>query len=150
MSNSTTLIRRLFLEPKPTYSIAEAAELLGMPMRDVHGWIEAGEIEPLETVEGVVLPWSEVVVFGMELWSQEAVEAALDEDLAQAIPELLRLTALEVHIPRLEVLTLERVAIRDGRSVDAVLAKELLDLVSANSEWLAGEIPGFVEAMGWP
>jgi hypothetical protein len=27
-------------------------------------------------------------------------------------------------------------------SVDAVLAKELLDLVSANSEWLASEIPG--------
>ena len=78
------------------------------------------------------------------------MEAALGEDLAQAIPELLRLTALEVHIPRLEVLTLERLAARDGKSVDAVLAKELLDLVSANSEWLAGEISGFVEAMSWP
>lgn len=150
MSNTATLIRRLFLEPKPAYSIAEAADLLGMPAREVRGWIEAGEIEPLETVDGVVLPWSEVSSFGMELWSQETVEAALDKDLAQAIPELLRLTALEVHIPRLEVLTLERLAARDGKSVDAVLARELLDLVSANSEWLAAEIPGFVEAMAWP
>src|SRR6184192_1603181 len=150
MSNTATLIRRLFLEPRPTYSIAEAADLLGMPAREVRGWIEAGEIEPLETVHGVVLPWSEVVVFGMELWSQETVEAALGDDLAQAIPELLRLTALEVHIPRLEVLTLERLAARDGKSVDTVLAKELLDLVSANSEWLATQIPGFVEAIGWP
>jgi hypothetical protein len=150
MSNTATLIRRLFLEPKPKYSIAEAADLLGTPARELHGWIEAGEIEPLETTEGVVLPWSEVAAFGMELWSQEAVEAALGEDLAQAIPELLRLTALEVHIPRFEVLTLERLAARDGKSVDAVLAEELLDLVSANSEWLAAEIPGFVEAMGWP
>jgi hypothetical protein len=145
-----TPIRRLFLEPRPTYSIAEAADLLGMLAREVHGWIEAGEIEPLETVHGVVLPWSEVVVFGMELWSQETVEAALGEDLAQAIPELLRLTALEVHIPRLEVLTLEHLAARDGKSVDAVLTKELFDLVSANSERLASEIPGFVEAMAWP
>ncbi len=150
MSNTTTLIRRLFLEPRPTYSVAEAADRLGMPARELRGWIEAGEIEPMETGEGLVLPWSEVVVFGMELWSQEAIEAALGEDLAQAIPELLRLTALEVHIPRLEVLTLERLAARDGKSVDAVLTKELLDLVSANSEWLASEIPGFVEAMAWP
>jgi endonuclease/exonuclease/phosphatase (EEP) superfamily protein YafD len=150
MSNAATLIRRLFLEPRPTYSIAETADLLGMPARDVRGWIEAGEIEPLDTVHGVVLPWSEVVVFGMELWSQETVEAALGEDLAQAIPELLRLTALEVRIPRLEVLTLEHLAARDGKSVDAVLTKELLDLVSANFERLASEIPGFVEAMGWP
>jgi hypothetical protein len=150
MCNTATLIRRLFLKPKPAYSIAEAADLLGMPAREVRGWIEAGEIEPLETVDGVVLQWSEVAAFAMELWSQEAVEAALGEDLAQAIPELLRLTALEVHIPRLEVLTLQRLAARDGKSVDAVLAKELLDLVSANSAWLASEIPGFVEAMSWP
>ena len=73
MSNTATLIRRLFLEPRPKYSIAEAADLLGMPAREVRGWIDAGEIEPLETGEGPVLPWSEVVVFGMELWSQEAI-----------------------------------------------------------------------------
>jgi excisionase family DNA binding protein len=67
MSNTATLIRRLFLEPKPKYSIDEAADLLGISARELQGWIEAGEIEPLETVDGVVLPWSEVAAFGMEL-----------------------------------------------------------------------------------
>jgi hypothetical protein len=49
-----------------------------------------------------------------------------------------------------EVVALERVAARDGRSVDAVLARELLDFVSAQSEWLRTEIPGFTEALAWP
>ncbi len=147
---SSATIRRLFLEPRPTYSIADVATLLGMTRRDVRGWMEAGELEGVETPEGIVLPWGEVVSFGMDFWSQEIVEEALGAELAEAIPELLRLAKLEVRIPRLEVVALERLAARDGKSVDAVLARELLDLVSAHSEWLANEIPGFAEALAWP
>jgi hypothetical protein len=55
-----------------------------------------------------------------------------------------------VRIPRLEILALERLADRDGKSVDAVLARELLDVVSANSEYLATAIPGFTAALWWP
>jgi hypothetical protein len=50
--------------------------------------------------------------------------------VAEAIPELLRLCDLEVRIPRMEVVALEKLAARDGKSVDAVLAAELRDLVS--------------------
>ena len=50
----------------------------------------------------------------------------------------------------MEVLALEQVAARDGQSVDAVIARELLDLVSAESEWLQGKIAGFTEALAWP
>jgi hypothetical protein len=35
----------------------------------------------------------------MDFWSQEAVEEALGTELAEASPELLRLTDLEVRIP---------------------------------------------------
>jgi hypothetical protein len=62
--------------------------------------------------------------------------------VAEAIPELLRLTDLEVGIPRMEVVALEPVAARDGKGVDTVLARELLDFVSANSRWLKREVPG--------
>ena len=86
----------------------------------------------------------------MGFWSQESIESALGADLAGAIPELLRLADLEVRIPRLEILALEHLADRDGTSVDAVLARELLDLVSANSEYLAIAIPGFIAAIRWP
>jgi hypothetical protein len=83
-------------------------------------------------------------------WPQESIESALGADLADAIPELLRLAYLEVRIPRLEILALECLADRDGKSVDAVLARELLDVVSTHSEYLATAIPGFTAALRWP
>ena len=143
-------IRSLFLQPSATYSIAAAAALLGMDWRDVRSWIESGELEGVETDEGLVLPWAELVSFGMELWSQEVVEEALGSDVAAVIPELLRLTDLEVRIPRMEVVALERLAAVDGKSVSAVLARELRDLVSVHSAWLSREVPGFAAAFAWP
>jgi len=145
-----TSIRRLFLEPKPSYPLADAAKLLGMKVKELGGWVQAGEIETVDGDGGAVIPWAEVVSFGMDLWSQEAVEEALGEEVAHAIPQLLRLTDLEVRIPRLEVLALEHVAMRDGRSVDAVLSREMLGFVSAEAEWLNREISGFLEALAWP
>ena len=86
----------------------------------------------------------------MDFWDQVEVEAALGDHLANVLPELLRLDELAVRIPRLEIVALERMAVRDGRSVDAVLARELRDLVSAESAWLVSEIPGFAAALSWP
>ena len=143
-------IRRLFLEPQATYSIADAASLLGMHWRDVRGWMESGELEGVDTDEGLVLPWGELVSFGMDFWSQEVVEEALGADVAAVLPELLRLTDLEVRLPRLEVVALERLAARDGETVGTVLARELLDLVSVHSVWLSAEVPGFAAALAWP
>jgi hypothetical protein len=146
----TDHIRDLFLHPHPTYSIAEAASVLGMDWREVRGWVEAGELEGVETDSGIVLPWPEVVSFAMAFWSQEVVEEALGDDLARVIPELVRLARLEVRVPRFEIVALERMAGREGKSVDAVLARELLDFVSVHSPWLSGEVPGFGEALQWP
>jgi hypothetical protein len=97
----------------------------------------------------------ELADFGMDFWPQEAPVEAIESavgavDLADAIPELLRLADLEVRIPRLEILALERLADRDGKSVDAVLARELLDVVSARSRYLTTSIPGFTAALRWP
>jgi len=150
MTTTPTHIRALFLHPVPTYSVAEAARLLEMDWRDVRGWMEAGELEGVDTDAGLAVPWAELVSFGMDFWSQEVVEEALGADLAAVLPELLRLTELEVRIPRMEVVTLERLAARDGEAVDAVLARELRDLVSVHAEWLSREVPGFAEALAWP
>ncbi len=45
MALSTDHIRALFLQPTRTYSLGEAAMLLGMDWREVRGWVEAGEPE---------------------------------------------------------------------------------------------------------
>jgi hypothetical protein len=146
----TMNIRRLFLERKPASTLREAAALLAMTSRDLRGWIEAGELEGEETRDGLLLPWSELVSFAMGFWDQEEIEGALGDDLPMAIPELLRLAELQVRIPRIEILALEHVAARDGKSVGAVLGHELLDFVSAHSEWLSRDVAGFAEALAWP
>lgn len=115
-----------------------------MPWRDLRAWIEVGELEGVDTDEGLVLPWAELVSFGMDFWSQEVVEEALGAEVAKVLPELL------LRIPRMEVVALERVAAREGRSVSAVLGQGLLDFVSAHSEWLSREVPGLAMALAWP
>jgi len=142
-------IRRLFLEPKATYLIVEVAALLGIAVRELRAWVDSGELEAID-LRALVLPWSEVASFAMEFWSQEAIEEALGSDVAAVIPKLLRLADLEVRLPRMQVVTLERLAALDGESVSAVLARELRDLVSVHAEWLSAEVPGFAEALAWP
>lgn len=147
MTPSPTRIRDLFLHPRPIYSPAEAAEAVGMSMEEVWGANALGELEADENGD---VPWDELVSFAMDFWEQEDVEAALGAELADVLPELLQLDDLAVRIPRLQIAALERIAVRDGRSVDAVLARELRDLVSAESSWLCREIPGFALALNWP
>jgi hypothetical protein len=147
MTATPTRIRELFLNPRPNYSPAAASEAVGMSIDEVWGANEVGELEADENGD---VPWAELVSFAMDFWDQAEVEAALGDDLANVLPELLQLAELEVRIPRLEIAALERIAIRDGRSVDAVLARELRDLVSAESEWLSASIAGFGQALHWP
>jgi hypothetical protein len=94
MTEAAAHIRRLFLDPKDTYSPAEAAEIMAMPLEDVRGWMDVGELEGVRTCRGVELSWAELADFGMDFWSQETVEEALGADLAGAIPEILRLADL--------------------------------------------------------
>jgi len=143
-------IRSLFLSPRPTYRIPDVAALLAIAEEDVVGWIDAGELEGLDAPEGLVVPWAELVSFGMDFWSQEVVEQALGTDAIDLIPELVRLTDLEVRIPRLQVVTLERLAAIDGKTISAVLARELEDLVSVHAPWLGEDVPGFAAAFAWP
>jgi hypothetical protein len=147
---TVSAIRSLFLSPRPSYRIPDVAALLAIAEEDVVGWIDAGDLEGLDTSEGLLVPWAELVSFGMDFWSQDAVEQALGTDAIDLIPELVRLTDLEVRIPRLQVVTLERLAALDGKSISAVLARELEDLVSVHAPWIGEEVPGFAAAFAWP
>jgi hypothetical protein len=150
MTEAAAHIRRLFLEPKDTYSAAEAAEILGIELLDLKARMESGEVEGVRNCCGMTVSRKELISFAMDFWPQEAIEEALGDDLAKGLPKLLRLADLHVRIPRFEILALERLAERDGKSLDALLGRELLDVVSANSRYLAPEIPGFKAALHWP
>lgn len=57
-----------------------------MTVHDLRGWMDPGELEAVSTDEGIVLPWPELVSFGMGVWSQETVEEALGADAVDAFP----------------------------------------------------------------
>jgi hypothetical protein len=59
MTADATHIRRLFLEPKESYAVRDAAEILCMPLTDVLGWMEVGELEGVDTSQGLMLSWGE-------------------------------------------------------------------------------------------
>src|SRR3954453_1938772 len=115
MTATPPLIRELFLHPRAPYTAAQAAETIGMSLEDVDGWMEVGELEGIELRGDVVLPWDELVSFAMGFWDQADIEAALGVELAEALPDLLLLSNLEVRIPRLEIVALEKLAARDGK-----------------------------------
>jgi hypothetical protein len=150
MTEAATHIRRLFLEAKDTYSDTEAAEILDVELVELKRMMESGEVEGVRTCCGMTVSRKELISLAMDFWQQETIEVALGDDLAKALPKLLRLAAVEVHLPRFEVLALQRLAERDGKSVDTVLRVELLDLVSAESDFLAAKIRGFSAALRWP
>jgi hypothetical protein len=150
MTTTAANIRQLFLHPCPTYAVVEAAALLGVGWREVRGWMESGELAALDTETGLVVPWGELVSLGIERWSQETVEEALGDEVGVALPDLVRLTDVRVRLRRLDVVALEQLAAADGVSVSQLLRRELRDLLSAHSEWLAARIPGFAVALAWP
>lgn len=134
-------IRSVFLFPRSDYSVSDLASLLATSEEDIRAWIEIGELEASAPRDGLEVPWSEVVSFGMDFWSQEVVEEALGADAIHVIPALLRLTELVVQIPKIHVITLERLAAIDGETISAVLARELRDLVSVHAPWLSSKCP---------
>ncbi|MBV8544920.1 MAG: hypothetical protein JO088_09245, partial [Acidobacteria bacterium] len=68
MTASPTRIRDLFLNPRPSYSPAEAAEVVGMAIEEVWGANALGE---LEAAEDGYIQWAELVSFAMDFWDQE-------------------------------------------------------------------------------
>jgi hypothetical protein len=150
MTTSPARMRRLFLQPEASYPLAAAARLLGMRVGALREWIGSGEIESTGSGEGERLPWSEVAALAVELWPQDELEQALGDDATRVMPERVRLAELHVRVPRFEVVGMERLAAREGTSVDALVSRQLLDAVSAEGEWLTAEVPGLGEALQWP
>ncbi len=143
-------IRRLLVEPKEQYTVVEAAEVLAMDSQAVLDWIASGELEAVGRRGETRLEWGELLSFAMTFWDQEEVERELGADVARVLPELLCLDDLHLRLPRLEIAAIERLAESEQQSVSAFMARELLDLLSANSAWLSEVIPGFGEALAWP
>jgi hypothetical protein len=142
-------IRRIFLQPEQAYPLSDAARLLGYSDQEIIAAVEGGDMS-LDSARGLPsVPWEEVALAAAERWPQEVIEEALGDE-ASALPELIRLTDLHVRVPRFGVFVLGRIAQRDGTTINAVVARQLLDLAVSDAEVFESSIPGFGAAIRWP
>lgn len=143
-------IRRIFLDRKSAYSAAEAARLLDWSETRMVIAIAEGDVEAREGDNIWVLEWQEVAAMATAQWPQETIEKALGSEMHEVIPQLVQLAELRVRVPRYEIVMLQKLAQREGASVDSFLSQHLLDLASAESEWLRQQDPALEQAIAWP
>lgn len=143
-------IRSIFLHQRPHVSIPEATDLLGWTRAQMTEALAAGEIEITETGFGKWIWLEELMAKALELWSPEAIEEALGADADHALPSAIRLTDVQLRLPRHHVAMLQHFADRDRTTVSHVLTRELDGIASAHAEELSWTIPGFAGALEWP
>jgi hypothetical protein len=148
--SSADSVRQLFLSPQPFYTLPAAAALLGRTPGEIETALNDGELEGERTCSGRNVTWEAVAGALVAQCPLREVEAALGARAGGVMPELSRLTALTVDLPRWQTLMLDALAAREHLETGDYLARHLLDLATCEVEWLAGAIPGFTEAMRWP
>src|ERR1700686_1621552 len=132
MDESTrSRIRHIFLSPRPNFALMTAADLLGFTLKELKREIEDGPIVAVWTALGERMTREELVAVAMQTWEQSIIEDALGKDAPAVLPEAIRLVELRARVPRYQRDVLRELARREGTSVDAVLTRELEDVVSA-------------------
>jgi hypothetical protein len=142
-------IRHIFLTPRPSFALLNAADWLGITLKELKKEIEDGAIVAGSTAMGVRISKEEMMAAAMRVWELGVIEEALGDDAASVLPEAIRLVELRARVPRYQREMLRELARREGTSVDHVLTRELEDVASAHADELAG-VPGFAMAMQWP
>lgn len=150
MMTTQARIRSIFLFPKTAYTLSEAADLLEYSQSEIIVAVEQGDLEMMHQKEMPRIPWSEMTLAAVERWPQDLIEVALGTDLSSVMPELVRLTELNVRVPRYGVVVAGRVALREGTTIDQVVSRQLLDLALNESEQHESAVTGLASAIRWP
>ena len=143
-------IRHIFLSPRPNFALLNAADMLGMTLKQLKREIEDGVIVAVSTRLGQRMAREELIATAMRVYEQSVIEEALGDEAPSALPEAIRLVELRARIPRYQRDMLHILARRDRTSVDAVLTRELEDVASAYAQDLASSMPELEMALAWP
>jgi hypothetical protein len=143
-------IRQIFLQPRHAYTVEEASTLLGYSLKELLAAISRGDLAIEGMGEIPRIEWEELALAAVERWPQGVIEDALGTDSPLVVPELARLTDLRVRVPRYGVIVLDRLAQRQGTTIDEIVTRQLLDLTVAESDILGQSVAGLAAAIRWP
>ena len=143
----TARIRTIFTK-KRTYTLEEAASLLGIDEPDLIREVERSDVASLG--DNRHLPWEEVAYLALRSWPLSLIFEALGSCETSLLPDLLRPTTITIKLPDYQVRMLKVLANEEKLDVATFLQLHLLDLASSESSLLANRIPGFVAALRFP
>jgi len=141
-------IRRIFTNRRG-YSLTDVADLTGIDAETLLREVEARDLDIAPSPEAQ-LPWREVAYLALRTWPLEVIFKALGNEAPSYVLDLLRPTTITVTLPTYQVRALEVLAHDQQLDVSTFVQLHLLDLVSAESPFLAEQIPGFLAAFHFP
>lgn len=147
--NQPSAIKQLFLRTTANYSLDEAAALLGWTREELAAELSSQFVTDPEEWLHRPIPSSAIAVLAFADWSYEAIERALGAE-ASLLPPLVRLKELTVRLPAHQIAALEAAAAREQTTVSDILARELVELTTAEADELEQTLDGFHEAFHWP
>lgn len=143
-------IRSIFLHEDKHVTIEQAAAMLDRTEADIVRAVDEGEIETVTTCVGRVIESRELAEQATHVWPLKVIEEALGRDASMVMPAGLRCKKLTVRLPAFLIHALHILAENDGQDADALLARELHDLVLAHRDRLAPRIAEFDDCADWP
>lgn len=152
------LIRELFIERVPLYSVADALRLTRTTQDEIDAAIADGGIATEAFGGQVVIPWDDAARLALDRWTPRMINGALGSThRLSVVPLLNRIQQIEVFLPVYQIRLLhylaetERGHFRARLNASDVLEGHLLDLASAvDADELELAVPGFRAALEYP
>lgn len=151
------LIRELFVQRKPHYSLQDVVRLTRGDEAEIGAAIEAGEVDPSDMGEGLLFSWDDVALLALRRWTPRMIDGALDVFHRDMVPRLNRVRQIQVQLPLYQIRLLHvlaesrRAGFRGRLNASDVLEYELLEAaLSVDAAEIEAEIPGFRAALQYP
>ncbi|HKR64938.1 MAG TPA: hypothetical protein VJZ00_14485 [Thermoanaerobaculia bacterium] len=140
----TERVRKLFLEPKRTYTLDEADAFFDMPGTRF-------DEERFEAERGPSVAWREIVLEMLTSHPLRMIEEALGADADRVLPPLLRTIEVTIRVPQCDWIVAGYMARMLGWKTDDVVA----DLLSGEGgrllpKDLECDYPGLIAATSFP
>lgn len=143
-------IRTLFLNREESYTLANAARLLGVASSTIRREAEADDREAYRANGAWRFSWRQLAYLALRRWTLTQIHEALGTEAKAALPPLLGLRTLTVQLPEYLTRAIEIAADDDHTTVDDWLYQELIDFAGMIADRMERAVPGFRRAYLFP
>jgi hypothetical protein len=143
-------IHTLFLHPVESYSLEEAARLLGITCKALIREAEQDNRADYRLNSRWFFRWRQVAYIAFRTWTLAEIQEALGAESEVVLPPLLRLREVTVRLPEYIVRGMEIAARDDRTTLDDWLTRELVDFAGTVVNHMDRRVPGFRRAYLFP